>query len=331
MQEKKPDRKPADKLANGFVCPGGPIGVHPALPHPDDCRLYYVCLNGLDPSDAGCPPGKVFNPTIQQCDLPANVNGESSHHPLFLSLLFCQVMADTPNMRGAFVKPTISGCEDYYNPAAKKKKAELASSLGADLKSDEFSMFIKLLKNSGVLKGNLLIPDKSAVSGGLGGKLGGRQGGGRAGRPGPGRPGPGRPGLGRPRGLHGGRPRKGGRLRGPGGRRRPRPRIPSYDYYDYDYDYDYQEAQPASPEAPAESRSFAQSPVGRRPRPPSQPQVIIAHQPNQSNQLATFFTHLALFLPHVFPNVLVAVKRAGKFSPCDPNQERGGRRASKKR
>ena len=77
VQEKKPDRKPAEKLANGFVCPGGPIGVHPALPHPDDCRLYYVCLNGLDPSDAGCPPGKVFNPTIQQCDLPANVNGES--------------------------------------------------------------------------------------------------------------------------------------------------------------------------------------------------------------------------------------------------------------
>ena len=184
------------------------------------------------------------------------------------------------------MKLTISGCEDYYNPAAKKKKAELASSLGADLKSDEFSMFIKLLKNSGVLKGNLLIPDKSA-SGGLSGKLGGRQGGGRAGRPGAGRLGPGRPGLGRPRGLHGGRPRKGGRLRGPGGRRRPRPRIPSYDYYDYDYDYDYQEAQPASPEAPAESRSFAQSPVGRRPRPPSQPQVIIARQPKQSNQSTT--------------------------------------------
>ena len=91
VEEKKPDRKPAEKLANGFVCPGGPVGVHPALPHPDDCRLYYVCLNGLDPSDAGCPPGKVFNPTIQQCDLPANVNGESSQHPLFLTLLLWQV------------------------------------------------------------------------------------------------------------------------------------------------------------------------------------------------------------------------------------------------
>ena len=195
------------------------------------------------------------------------------------------------------MKPTILGCEDYYNPAAKKKKAELASSLGADLKSDEFSMFIKLLKNSGVLKGNLLMPDKSA-SGGLGGKLGGRQGGGRAGRPGPGRPGPGRPGLGRPRGLHGGRPRKGGRLRGPGGRRRPRPRIPSYDYYDYDYDYDYQEAQPSSPEAPAESRSFAQSPVGRRPRPPSPPQVIITCRPKQCNQSTTNpVLPIALFSP----------------------------------
>ena len=226
------------------------------------------------------------------------------------------------------MKSDISGCEDYYNPAAKKKKEELASSLGADLKSDEFSMFIKLLKNSGVLKGNLLIPEKSA-SAGLGGKLGGRQGGGRAGRPGPGRPGPGRPGLGRPRGLHGGRPRKGGRLRGPGGRRqRPlRPRIPSFDYYDYEFDYDdYQEAQPGSPETPAESRSFAQSPVGRRPRPPSPPQVIIA-----TNRPLTLFHQELFFSPNVFPNVLVAGKRASKFSPCDPNQERGGRRGDKKR
>jgi len=148
-EDAKPERKPADKLDNGFQCPGGPEGVHPALPHPTDCRLYYVCLNGLDPSDAGCPPSKVFNPSIQQCDIPANVDG----------------------------------CEDYYNPAAKKKKADLAANLGTDLDSKDFSMFLKLLKSSGV----------------LGGKLGGleqapRQQGGRKigsqGRPGV-RPGPG--------------------------------------------------------------------------------------------------------------------------------------------
>ena len=69
-------RKPAEALSNGFTCPGGPIGVHPALPHPKDCRLYYVCLDGLTPSDAGCTHGKVFNPTTQQCDNPTNVEGE---------------------------------------------------------------------------------------------------------------------------------------------------------------------------------------------------------------------------------------------------------------
>jgi len=69
-------RKPAEALANGFKCPGGPIGVHPALPHPKDCRLYYVCLDGITPSAAGCTHGKVFNPTTQQCDIPTNVEGE---------------------------------------------------------------------------------------------------------------------------------------------------------------------------------------------------------------------------------------------------------------
>ena len=81
QEESKPERKPAEKLQNGFVCPGGAIGVHPALPHPSDCRQYYVCLNGVDPSEAGCPPTKVFNPSSQQCDLPGNVDGKI-HTPI---------------------------------------------------------------------------------------------------------------------------------------------------------------------------------------------------------------------------------------------------------
>merc|ERR1712013_213640 len=55
-------RKPAEALANGFKCPGGPIGVHPALPHPKDCRLYYVCLDGITPSAAGCTHGRRKRP-----------------------------------------------------------------------------------------------------------------------------------------------------------------------------------------------------------------------------------------------------------------------------
>merc|ERR1711962_1792275 len=87
-QEKK---EVAKKLPNGFQCPGGKLGVHIALPHPDDCRKYYICLDGVTPNEAGCPPRKVFNPTTSSCDQPSNVLGcqnyynplkTTRHHPL---------------------------------------------------------------------------------------------------------------------------------------------------------------------------------------------------------------------------------------------------------
>jgi len=146
-------RKPAEALDNGFQCPGGPIGVHPALPHPSDCRLYYVCLDGITPSDAGCTHGKVFNPTTQQCDIPINVEG----------------------------------CEYYYNPAAKKKKEEqeknIASQVGADITSSDFNQFLKLLKMSGVLGGNSVSDAFASGIGPKGFRQGIRKGGGRRKRP----------------------------------------------------------------------------------------------------------------------------------------------------
>ena len=69
-------RRALESLSNGFRCPGGKLGLHPALPHPSDCRLYYVCLDGVTPTDAGCVSGKVFNPSTKQCDIPANVPGD---------------------------------------------------------------------------------------------------------------------------------------------------------------------------------------------------------------------------------------------------------------
>ena len=67
--------KEGESLPNGFKCPGGKLGVHPALPHPDSCRLYYVCLNGITPNEAGCVSGLVFNPDTAKCDDPKNVPG----------------------------------------------------------------------------------------------------------------------------------------------------------------------------------------------------------------------------------------------------------------
>ena len=71
-----PEHKSADAaLSNGFKCPGGKLGLHPALPHPTSCRLYYVCLNGVTPNEAGCGKGLVFNPDTSKCDVPVNVPG----------------------------------------------------------------------------------------------------------------------------------------------------------------------------------------------------------------------------------------------------------------
>ncbi len=69
------DQKPGRRLPNGFQCPGGKLGIHPALPHPSSCRLYYVCLNGQTPNEAGCGSGLVFNQDTAKCDKPENVPG----------------------------------------------------------------------------------------------------------------------------------------------------------------------------------------------------------------------------------------------------------------
>ena len=122
----------------------------------------------------------------------------------------------------------VPGCEYYYNPALKKQKEEekkqIASKLGADVSSNDFSQFLKLLKMSGVLNGDSEAAIKATLKnqnkrGPLRGK---------------------RPGI-------GGR-RPGGRR--PGGRRKPPRRRPTtprpvyYDDYYYDYDYLYEDEPP---------------------------------------------------------------------------------------
>merc|ERR1740128_1001448 len=47
-EKNAPPKEKPKSLANGFTCPGGALGVHPALPHPDSCRQYYICLGQLD-------------------------------------------------------------------------------------------------------------------------------------------------------------------------------------------------------------------------------------------------------------------------------------------
>ena len=147
----------------------------------------------------------------------------------------------------------ISGCEFYYNPAAKKKKEEqkqsIASQIGADISSNDFSQFIKLLKMTGVLGGNSVNDAFQTGLGGNGFKQGGRIGGGRRKRP-------------------------------KNRRQRPvRPIRPQYDYYDYDdYEYDVPEARPKlshRASSPA-NRPFNQRPrVGGSDREPDFPSIQV--------------------------------------------------------
>jgi len=122
---KKDDNGPGDTLPNGFRCPGGKLGIHPALPHPTSCRLYYVCLNGVTPNEAGCAKGLVFNRDTAKCDAPDRV----------------------------------PGCEDTYNRPKPKRQSQRdppprsrgggrqQSDEGDGLDVDQFAKFIELLTN----------------------------------------------------------------------------------------------------------------------------------------------------------------------------------------
>ena len=141
----------------------------------------------------------------------------------------------------------IPGCEYYYNPALKKQKEEekqqIATKLGADVSSNDFSQFLKLLKMSGVLNGDSESAIQATLKNQNRGPLRGK-----------------RPGI-------GGR-RPGGRR--PGGRRKPPRRRPTtprpvyYDDYYYDYDYLYEDEPPI-----AAGRTFQDSKALKSNRKPS--------------------------------------------------------------
>lgn len=72
----------AELLADGFSCPDGetvgPNGralPHPTFAHPEDCRLFYICRNGVVPQHGSCPEGDVYNEDSFKCDEPTAVPG----------------------------------------------------------------------------------------------------------------------------------------------------------------------------------------------------------------------------------------------------------------
>merc|ERR1712106_1190885 len=136
----------------------------------------------------------------------------------------------------------VEGCEFYYNPAGKKKKEEqeksIASKVGADITSNDFNQFLKLLKMTGVLGGNSVNDAFQGILGGSGFKQGKGLGGG------------------------GGRRKRPKKLR----QRPARPQRPQYDDYDdyneytvYDDEYDAPVSRPRGP-LQSSKRPFVQRP-----------------------------------------------------------------------
>lgn len=93
-----------EEVANGFACPAaGEIsnaGSFSRHAHPEDCRKYYICLEGVA-REYGCPIGTVFK--IGDSDGTGN----------------CEDPEDVP------------GCEDYYGDLDLKsiRKSELLAGL----------------------------------------------------------------------------------------------------------------------------------------------------------------------------------------------------------
>lgn len=70
------------EVANGFACPApGEVtnaGTFSRHAHPDDCRKYYICLEGVA-REYGCPIGTVFkigdSEGTGNCEDPEDVPG----------------------------------------------------------------------------------------------------------------------------------------------------------------------------------------------------------------------------------------------------------------
>ncbi|XP_042885547.1 protein obstructor-E-like isoform X2 [Penaeus japonicus] len=101
------------KCINDFCCEGAQDFVdgegrsvpHPAFPNLVDCQKFYVCHNGINPQEASCSLGQVFNEETMMCDYPENVFaciGWYRDHPAF---------ADYYDENGTPINPSI-GNED---------------------------------------------------------------------------------------------------------------------------------------------------------------------------------------------------------------------------
>jgi len=75
------------QLEDGFQCPtdvqlatNGQGLDHALYTDESDCRNFYICHNGKEPTKNGCPDGTVFNDVELRCDEPSNVPGCTEYY-----------------------------------------------------------------------------------------------------------------------------------------------------------------------------------------------------------------------------------------------------------
>ncbi|KAL0104423.1 hypothetical protein PUN28_017273 [Cardiocondyla obscurior] len=83
--------------ARKITCPADFTGL---LPHPETCKQFLQCTNGIT-YVMDCGPGTVFNPITLICDWPYNVPG-------------CQT--DKPEFRDTVLRPNLNHDERPFNP-----------------------------------------------------------------------------------------------------------------------------------------------------------------------------------------------------------------------
>lgn len=129
------------EVANGFGCPApGEVtnaGTFSRHAHPDDCRKYYICLEGVA-REYGCPIGTVFkigdSDGTGNCEDPEDVPGwwvtlkkktQIAHWIVFTNcILICLIFAIFLTLGGTY-------SEDYYGDLDLKsiRKSELLAGI----------------------------------------------------------------------------------------------------------------------------------------------------------------------------------------------------------
>jgi len=125
----------------GFTCPEVSTeraAAHPRYPDPDDCKFFYVCVNGKTPRRSGCDFGSVFNAGLEKCDAARNTPGCEDYYKDEFSQLINQAGGSAnvdlvESIANSFVIPEDRGTGNV-NPNNRRRRPVGAVSASPNLR-----------------------------------------------------------------------------------------------------------------------------------------------------------------------------------------------------